>query len=942
VKNLLALLLVFVCLTGNSQNLSSNSHTHFHPDEKPLFKWNTFRDALAQQLNISPEQANSFFSYAKSAGLIDLNDYNSKIEKGIITTDNALHYWLRKIPDYKNLYANNYLPYLAGKKINTSAQRNSTPYSPQSSCNNLDFSSGTTNWQGMWSDIPNPGGSMSYGSMTAVGLNSFGTNDMGYVHEICTPGTDRNVPLSTVPPGHTTSLRLGDDSAYIMNVQQTATGNNVNFPYNHQKISNTFLVTQANKTITYWYAVALSQSVTAPHNQPDQPFFKIRMYDQAGTEIICARYDVDATNASTIGGFQSLIDPTGYNEFLYKDWSQVVIPLLNYVGQNVTITFETCDCALGGHFGYAYLAVDCAPFPGITFVPFVCGMTTTTLTAPPGVATYSWTGPAIVGTHTAQTVTVSAGGTYSVTMTTLGNSGLNCTLMLDTFLQGVPPSPVATFSTLPVCVGNPTVFNGVTPGVYNYVMWNFGDGAKDSSNVTPTHIYAAPGTYTVSLFLDNGCTDTYTAVVTVNPGATSSFNAAPVCRGTPTVFNNTSTGGASYEWNFGDGSTHSTVQSPTHTYANSGNFVVTLTVTNTWGCKFLSTNTVVVNVMPVAQFSAPVACLGQSTTFNNTTTPATNVIYHWDFGVAALTNDTSNIQNPTYTYNTIGTYTVLLEGSTTAGCSSSATHTVTVNPVPSMTLTTPPPYCWNDHVPQTTYTTTPANPAMTFGWTNSNMQIGLGGSGSGIPPAFTAGLNNSTSNISGVITVVPTLNGCTGPPATFTITVKPTPLVSHTSVDYCPNVVTNALTFTATPAASAITWINTTPGVNIGLSTTNGTTTLPSFNAVDPGNSMMSNVISLQAVLNGCTGPLTTFSININPNPVANFTNTPACDGAGTSFTDLSTIGSGTLSSWAWDMNDDGIYTDATIKNPSYILTPVGNHTVNLAITSNKGCMDTV
>lgn len=44
------------------------------------------------------------------------------------------------------------------------------------------------------------------------------------------------------------------------------------------------------------------------------------------------------------------------------------------------------------------------------------------------------------------------------------------------------------------------------------------------------------------------------------------------------TFNNTTEGGTSYQWDFGDGAT-STEKSPTHTYANKGKFVVTLSVT---------------------------------------------------------------------------------------------------------------------------------------------------------------------------------------------------------------------------------------------------------------------------------------------------------------------------------------------------------------------------
>jgi gliding motility-associated-like protein len=949
VKKLLTVISLLFCFYGKSQIASFNhkpvnklNGEEFIEYAKDLYDWHDVEKALCKDLNINTAQGNAFFTYTFSKGYLNMQEYLQLVRKGSITKANALQYWLGKLPLFEKVYRENYLPY---ENSPAEKQGNNTVQTGGANCNNLDFSTGsTTGWAGKWNNQGAAPGIGIYGTLCANGFNSFGTNSMGYVHEMCTGGNDPNVPITRLPPGHSYSLRLGDDSAYRL---QLMYNNNPTFlPFNHQIISNTFMVTQANQAVTYWYAVVLCQYNPNNHSAGNQPYFKIRMYDHNGTEISCAHYDVDALSAPNIGGFQlystSIYDSnTGNNvpyDFFYKNWSPVMIPLSNYIGQNVTLTFETSDCSGGGHPGYAYVEADCAPFPGLTFTPFTCGTTTTSITAPSGVASYSWSGPGIVGSHTTQTVTINSGGTYSVTMTTLGNSGISCNIELDTVIQGVPPTPVATFTTLPVCVGNPTVFGGVTHGVFNHIMWNFGDGGLDSVNTAPTHTYAAPGTYTVSLFLDNGCTDTYSAVVTVNPGATSSFNAVPVCRGTPTVFNNTSTGGSTYTWAFGDGSAQSTQQNPTHTYANSGVFTVTLTVTNAAGCKFVTTNSVTVNVMPVAQFTAPVACLGVPTNFTNSTTPATNVNYQWDFGDGSAL---SAQQNPSHTYSSIGTYTVLLQVTTPAGCSSSVSNTVVVNPIPQLAITSPPPYCWGDIVPQASYTINPNNPNVTYSWNNSNPQIGLGGFGVGFPPGFTAGMNTTSSNITGTITVTPSLNGCSGPPANLIIQVKPTPIVAHASVDYCPSVTTSMLTFTASPAGSSITWINTTPGVSIGLSTMNGTTTLPSFTAIDPGTNMASNIISLQAVLNGCTGPLSTFSININPNPVASFTNSPACDGAGTTFFDQSTVGSGTISFWGWDLNDDGVYTDATTQNPSYILTPVGNHTVNLVVTTNKGCKDT-
>lgn len=62
----------------------------------------------------------------------------------------------------------------------------------------------------------------------------------------------------------------------------------------------------------------------------------------------------------------------------------------------------------------------------------------------------------------------------------------------------------------------------------------------------------------------------------------------------------------------------------------------------------------------------------------------------------------------------------------------------------------------------------------TFSWTNSNTAIGLGASGTGPVPSFTA-TNSGSSPVSGTITVTPSANGCTGTPITFNIFVNPLP-----------------------------------------------------------------------------------------------------------------------------------------------------------------------
>jgi subtilisin len=132
--------------------------------------------------------------------------------------------------------------------------------------------------------------------------------------------------------------------------------------------------------------------------------------------------------------------------------------------------------------------------------------------------------------------------------------------------------------------------------------WSFGDGGS-STVQNPTHTYAASGTYTVSLTVtDNeGATGSTSKNVTVSD---STENQPPTADFTYTTsdltasFTDTSTDSdgsiVSWSWSFGDGST-STVQNPTHTYAASGTYTVSLTVTDNEGATGTTSQSVTVN-----------------------------------------------------------------------------------------------------------------------------------------------------------------------------------------------------------------------------------------------------------------------------------------------------------------------------------------------------------
>jgi gliding motility-associated-like protein len=932
------------------------SDTFVH-EASELYDWHQVENALAEKTGSTPARCNDFFNFIFRSGEVSMHEYLLLVEQKKIDKSNALQYWLGKLPLFEKLYREKYVPLTAPAMM--AKHGNSSVQTGGANCNNLDFYTGTTTgWSGQWNNANNVPGSNAYGGLTANGFHNSLYDRWGYAHELCTGGFDRNVPISCVPPGHSYAMRLGNDSAYQL--LQTYGNNPPYLPYNHQIISNTFLVTQQNKSVSYWYAVVLCQYNPNNHPSTIQPYFKIRMYDAAGNEIMCAHYDVDALTAPSIGGFQivndGITDPntgsfTPY-DFFYKPWSQVMIPLNNYVGQNVTITFETSDCAGGGHPGYAYVAVDCAPMPNIQITPFACGGAgaTASLTAPAGAATYSWAGPGIVGSSTSQTVTVNTAGSYTVTMTTLGNSGFNCTFSVDTTIGPPPPPPVASFTFAPGCINTPIQFTdqSTTSGGDPIVGWNwtFGDGTG-STSYNPSHVYTSstagsfPVNYTITTAY--GCSATYSATVTTYPPPLPSATANTVCAGSATQFNNTSISSVSYSWNFGDGSPASILSSPSHTYPAAGNYTATLTGTTVNGCNGTFSVAVLVKPKPVASFSAATACLGSPSNFANTSSNVVGASYTWNFGDNSTLADTSHLQNPSYTYPGSGTFTVSLAVAGTGGCNDNTTYTVQVSPLPSVSVSSPLPFCPGTTVPSPVLTSTPST-GVSYSWSNSNTQIGLGAGGTGIPPSFVAGQNTSNGNLTGVITITPYLNGCAGPPATQTISIQTAPIVVQPAVELCPNLQSNTLNFTTIPAGipANFNWTNTTPGNFIGLSPVSGTGSIPSFTTIDPGSNSLSILISVYASYNGCNGPPSSFSITANPYPYADFSNSPACEGNNTQFNDASTVNGSSVVQWGWDMNNDGNFNDASLQAPVYVFPSPGPHIVNLEVTSGKGCKDQV
>lgn len=277
-------------------------------------------------------------------------------------------------------------------------------------------------------------------------------------------------------------------------------------------------------------------------------------------------------------------------------------------------------------------------------------------------------------------------GNQTVQLTTTNANGCRATATINVF---VDPLPVAGFIPEDACANATLQFTNtstISSGSISGYQWNFGDGSGTSTLTNPSYVYTTPGTYTVTLIAtsNEGCTDTISHQVTINPLPTANFLSisAAGCGPLTVQFTDSSfiaSGSVvAWFWDFGDGSS-STLQNPSHTYAASGTYSVSLTVTSNLGCQntTVQSNIVTVYPGPTAEFTpdpAQQSILNPVFDFINQSTGA--LTYSWTFGDGG----TSINFEPTHTYADTGNYMVTLWVTNSYGCRDSVQHPVRVEP----------------------------------------------------------------------------------------------------------------------------------------------------------------------------------------------------------------------------------------------------------------------
>lgn len=469
--------------------------------------------------------------------------------------------------------------------------------------------------------------------------------------------------------------------------------------------------------------------------------------------------------------------------------------------------------------------------------------------------------------------------------------------------------------------GAVTITNSSTgPGNLTY-KWDFGDGGTAAGANPGTHNYTTKGVYKVKLIVtsDKGCTSTQTSEdINVANFKTDFTVPASICENNTATFTaNTVPQTNSITWSVDKGYIYDNDATANYYPAGAGTVKVTMTADYD-KCHQTITKNYVIKTAPKAEFAtdqAAICDVPATVKLTNQSTDATS--WTWDFG----NGQTSTLQNPTVTYNSLGYFNIKLTAANANGCASTVAHQVNVVK-PEVVVYTSVPHGCVGLTPAFSAAISTGDAIVSYEW-----DFGDGSPKSTDPtPSHTY---NREGSFPVMLTYV-TSNGCKGTvPLTSYLVIniyrKPTPdFSSPEAPQICGN---NWVHFNGTSdVASTWTW-------NFGDGTVDEHSTQHvSHSYREPGT----YTVSLTVSNNGCyeTITKTAYITAVNPFPRFSRQNIDCANRTMATFDEQSL---GTISSWKWNWGDGKENTYTTKTSPvKHQYDKTGDYLVKLTVTDGS------
>lgn len=949
----------------------------------------------------SQDKSDTLFNYSYWNGVADRDNYNAAERAELISTQKKIFEGEKAhqhVSEKELVWVNQTPP--ASKKGYGQNTVNAGP------CNNVDFETGTfAGWTRStgYNPLANPVGCCASPNGDQAIVSGSGIDPFGGFPVVC-------------PNGGNYSLKLGSTAigGIADRISQTifVTPSNVNFTYNYAVVINdgghqpaqqprftfTLLDTLGNALLfSSVSSVGLANSFIGAPGNASPVFYKnwtpvtINLSAYLGQNVTLEFTVYDCSPTGHFG--YAYIDGEGCASSLLPI-TQTICPgspicvsgfsIAIWDGPGITAEVNSCiNPTVSGTYTCSTITMSGSAGPTFTYNISMFDTPTISLTAPSSnicgtqytfnasssiasgsVVSYLWSfGDAGTSTVFPDPIhTYATPGTYSVLLEAFSDAGCKDSAFTSITLL---PAPDLSFTFYSACVNSTIQFTNTSTifaGSISGYSWDLGDGTI-STLQNPALAYTAPGIYTVSLsgISDLNCNATITQTLEVYPEPQVSFSAGNLCEGntssfSPTVSLTTGTV-ANLLWDFGDGNT-SALASPTHSYASTGMYNVSLTALSNHSCSLTYTNDIQISPAPVMAFitSSVDACTPTFTFINTSAISSGSIAYTWNLE----SNITSNLTNPTHTFSAPGNYTVSLTGISDMGCAaaSTATSALSLHAPPAINYTAAPAVCENSSL--TISTSTVNSTIISYSW-----DFGDAASGA----ANTSALPNPSHLYSAAaiysINLITINNFNCQLNTSLTVTVNPSPVVSLNTGTICSGttftlipsgastytflnggsvvapLTTSSYSVTGTSTAGCISsntavgsvFVNITPTISINSGTIcadDSFTLVPSgafTYTLSGGNNVVSPAVTSSYTVSGtsaagCTGNTALSLVTINPKPII-------------------TVNSGTLCSGQIFTLVPGGSTSFTFSSGSNTVMPLVNTSYTVSGASSSGCTTT-
>ena len=459
--------------------------------------------------------------------------------------------------------------------------------------------------------------------------------------------------------------------------------------------ARTYSVPAAGQTfITIHFAVSI---FNFPHDSFQAANFNFNLYDDQMNVLPCPSYQAYYSYDQGPVGIPSLqqtpFPATTYNPSVagdlfynsnvsFSNWHHVTIDLTQYAGTDVTMVFENRWCAFDVDWIYTYIEMDC-PVNNSLPVPVCLEDDEVELCAPQGMlATYDWEFNNVSLNNTNECIMANNQGTYTLNFRPVYLECADTSYEMNFVLID---KPIANFSVDEFCIGQPININNLSEFGSNF-KWIY--NGQEISQYVPEIDYEDGEDNLTLIVLTGGCSDTIIKPLVARKNPEPRFDFKNQCVGVPYKIVNLSTdienGPLDVNWHIST-DYQSTNWNPEYTPVNDEEFVISLEVTNQYGCSAGIQAKAQAYPLPIAKFYQSEDMLSENLAFVHFQDESSSDVTSWGWTIGDQIS--YNGSSFYHEFTAPGTYDVNLIVYNEYACSDTVLNQILVNP--SLTIFVP-------------------------------------------------------------------------------------------------------------------------------------------------------------------------------------------------------------------------------------------------------------